>query len=269
MSNSDNPQPEPPSGRYQVVKVLAHGGTGVVYRARDTTLGWEVAVKVLHGRFAPESAAAHQFIDAARIAGYLQHPGIPPVHDIGALPDGRPFFVMRLIRGRTLQDLLDEGLDPVAERGRLLPVLEQVSQTIGYAHFRGVAHRDLRPANIMIGAFGEVQVLGWGAARVFGDSPPERAEGMADCRCDVFRLGGILYTVLTGDSEPVVPNVSEVVPAAAGMHASRVTARLDRCGADPGLVALARQCLSPNPADRPPDACAVANRIAELRRDVG
>lgn|SRR5262245_11575292 len=117
MSDGDTRQPGPPRERYQFLDVFGRGGTGVVYRAIDTALDWEVAVKVLHDRFGPESAAAHQFIAAARIAGRLQHPGIPQVHDIGALPDGRPFFVMKLIRGRTLQDVLDEGSDPVAERG--------------------------------------------------------------------------------------------------------------------------------------------------------
>src|SRR5215216_754028 len=113
MSTSSNRQPETTWGRYQVLGVVAHGGTGVVYRATDTVLGWDVALKVLHERFTPDSAAARQFVAAARVAGQLQHPGIPGVHDIGALPDGRPFFVMRLIRGPTLQDVLDEGADPV------------------------------------------------------------------------------------------------------------------------------------------------------------
>jgi serine/threonine-protein kinase len=235
--------------RYQVLAVLADGGMGVVYRAIDTALGWEVAVKVLHDRFTPQSAAARQFVDGARIMGQLQHPGIPPVHDIGALPDGRPFFVMKLIRGRTLQDVLDEGTDPVTVREPLLAVFEQVCQTVGYAHYRGVAHRDLKPAHIMIGAFGEVQVLGWGVARVFGGLLPEQTDGAsADVRSDVFSLGGILCTILTGRSS--------------------VTEWLDRCGADAELVALARQCLSPDPLDRPPDACAVGCRITELRRGV-
>jgi eukaryotic-like serine/threonine-protein kinase len=269
MFDGNIPQTELLGGRYQVVKILAHGGSGVVYRALDTTLGWEVAVKVLHQRFPTESTAACQFIDAARIAGQLRHPGIPPVQDIAALSDGRPFFVMPLIRGATLQNVFDEGLDPIAERERLLAVLEQVCQVMGYAHFRGVAHGDLRPTHIMIGAFGEVQVLGWGAARIFRDSLPERTDGLAACLFDVFRLGEILYTVLTGDSEPVVPNVSEVVQRTARVYANRATERLDRCGADPHLVALVRECLRPNPADRPRDARAVADRIAELRRRVG
>jgi eukaryotic-like serine/threonine-protein kinase len=266
MSNSDNPQLEPPRERYQVQGVLAHGGSGDVYRALDTALGWEVALKVLHERFAPDSAAVRQFIDAAQIMGQLQHPGIPPVHDIGALPDGRPFFVMKLIRGRTLQDVLDERPDPVAERDRFLAVFEQVCQTVAYAHAKGVIHRDLKPAHVMIGAFGEVQVLGWGAARVFGGSPPERAAGVAaDCRSDVFSLGGILCTILTGRPPWTASIESEVVRMPAVGDLSRAAERLDGCGADAGLVALAKRCLSPNPADRPPDACAVANLVASYR----
>jgi serine/threonine protein kinase len=89
MSESDNPRPEPAKGRYNVLGVIAQGDTGVVYRAMDNTLGWEVAVKTLDARFGPGSAAGRQFIDAARIMGQLQHPAIPAVHDMGALSAGR------------------------------------------------------------------------------------------------------------------------------------------------------------------------------------
>jgi eukaryotic-like serine/threonine-protein kinase len=102
----------------------------------------------------------------------------------------------------------------------------------------------------MIGAFGEVQVLGWGAARMFGRTATEQADGVvADCRSDVFSLGSMLCTILTGRSS--------------------AAERLDGCGADPRLVAFAKRCLNPDPAARPPDACAVAARIAELRRGIG
>ena len=199
MSEPNNPCPEPAG--YRILGVIAHGDTGVVYRAMDTTLGWEVAVKALHDRFAPASEAARQFIDAARIMGQIQHPGIPPVHAMSAFSDGRPFFVMPLIRGRTLHDVFEEGFDPVAERGRLLKLFHRVCLTVAYAHFSGVAHRNLKPEHIMIGAFGEVQVVGWGAAVVFGRSVLERSDAVRlDCRFDVFSLGGILCKITTGRS---------------------------------------------------------------------
>jgi len=124
-----------------------------------------VAVKVLHERFDPASGAAVRFVDEARIAGQLQHPGIPAVHDLGMLPDGRPFLAMKLIKGRTLADLLAES-DAASERGKFVAIFDQVCQAIGYAHDRKVVHRDLKPANVMVGNFGEVQVMDWGLAKV-------------------------------------------------------------------------------------------------------
>ena len=98
--------PHPPTAdRYALGGEIARGGMGVVYRATDTAFGREVAVKVLQERFAPESGAARRFFDEARITGQLQHPAIPPAHDVGTLPDGRPFLAMKLIKGQTLEKL--------------------------------------------------------------------------------------------------------------------------------------------------------------------
>src|SRR5262245_23619110 len=96
-----------PAGRYEILDEIAHGGMGTVYRARDTVLHREIAVKLLQDRFDSGSAVARRFVDEARIAGQLQHPGIPSVHDLGTLPDGRPFLAMKLIKGHTLKHLLD------------------------------------------------------------------------------------------------------------------------------------------------------------------
>ena len=96
------------------------GGMGVVHRAFDTVLGREVAVKVLQERFGPNSAVSRRFIDEARIAGQLQHPGVPVVHDMGTLAGGQPFLAMKLVKGRTLEDLLKEAQCVIASiRGDL------------------------------------------------------------------------------------------------------------------------------------------------------
>jgi tetratricopeptide (TPR) repeat protein len=174
--------PPAPARRYERLDEIAHGGMGVVYRATDTALDREVAVKVLHDRFAPDSPAARRFLDEARIAGQLQHPGIPPMHDVGAGPDGRPFLVMKLIKGRTLDELLGDRPDPAADRGRFVAAFEQVCQAVAYAHAHKVIHRDLKPHNVMVGAFGEVQVMDWGLAKVLtagprADAGPEETVG--------------------------------------------------------------------------------------------
>ena len=162
--------PSPPG--YELREEIGRGGMGAVYRALDVALGRDVAVKLLADRFAPDSQFALRFLSEARITGQLQHPGIPAVHQVGTLPNGRPFLAMKLIKGNTLDAILKERANPSAERGRLLGVFEAVCQAVGYAHAHRVIHRDIKPSNIMVGAFGEVQVMDWGLAKVLGAPEP-------------------------------------------------------------------------------------------------
>src|SRR5262245_50092007 len=138
------PNQNPANQRYVLGDEIARGGMGIIHRATDTVLGREVAVKVLLEKYTPESWAAVCFAGEARITGQLQHPSIPPVHDLGTLPDGRPFLAMKLIKGRTLDELLKTRPDPAADRGRLVAVFEQVCQALAYAHSHDVIHRDLK-----------------------------------------------------------------------------------------------------------------------------
>src|SRR5262249_49942280 len=156
---------EPPTalparlGRYELLEEIGRGGMGVVFRARDASLNRRLAVKVLleKHRGMPELEA--RFLEEAQITGQLQHPGVPPVHEVGRLEDGRPFFAMKLVKGQTLEALLRTSHHAVTEQSRFLAVFGQVCQALAYAHSRGVLHRDLKPANVMVGAFGEVQVM--------------------------------------------------------------------------------------------------------------
>jgi serine/threonine-protein kinase len=160
-----------PTGRYQVVGEIARGGMGCVLKGRDSHLGRDVAVKVLLEAHAGCAELVQRFVEEAQIAGRLQHPGVAPVYDLGALPDKRPYFTMKLVKGRTLAAHLAGRADVSQERTRWLGVFLQVCQALAYAHARRVIHRDLKPANIMVGAFGEVQVMDWGLAKVL---PPGR-----------------------------------------------------------------------------------------------
>jgi tetratricopeptide (TPR) repeat protein len=296
------PAPVAPPG-FDLLGEIGRGGMGVVYRTRERALSREVAVKVLLDRFAPDSATAARFVEEAQITAQLQHPGIPAVYQVGALPDGRPFLAMKLIRGRTLADRLKAG--PPLD---VLTVFEAISQTVGYAHAHGVLHRDLKPANIMVGSFVEVQVMDWGLAKVLAEPPrapctpdaaatateirppreadgngtqagtvlgtpafmaPEQAAGeldRIDARSDVFGLGAILCVLLTGKPPFDGRDAEAVRLNAVRGKTEGAFARLDAGGADPDVIALCKRCLAFEPADRPADAGVVAAETAALRR---
>jgi serine/threonine-protein kinase len=153
-------------GNYQLLGEIARGGMGVILKGHDTDLGRDVAVKVLDAALAKRPDVVRRFVEEAQIGGQLQHPGIVPVYELGLMADERPYFTMKLVKGRTLAALLQQRKAPADNRGRVLAIFEAVCQTVAYAHSKGVLHRDLKPANIMLGAFGEVQVVDWGLAKV-------------------------------------------------------------------------------------------------------
>jgi serine/threonine protein kinase len=173
-------------------------------------------VKVLHAHAA---GAAERLLQEARILARLEHPGILPVHDVGTLPDGRVFYVMKLVRGQRLDQHLAGGAT-LLERLRMF---ERLCDAVGFAHAHGVVHRDLKPENVMIGAFGEVLVLDWGVARardatladrgaILGTPDymaPEQSAGVeVDERADIYALGGILSFLLCG--EPYIGGRADV-----------------------------------------------------------
>ena len=137
---------------------------GAVYRAVDTRLGRTVAVKVMRGS-ADDNDSRRRFSAEAKIAAGLQHPGIPPIYDSGLLADGRPFLAMKLIEGDTLASLLRHRRTLLDDLPSLLATFENLCQVIAYAHSNNIIHRDLKPDNVMVGAFGEVQVMDWGLAK--------------------------------------------------------------------------------------------------------
>lgn len=281
------------AGRFHLLGEIARGGMGAVLRAHDPELDRALAVKVVLPQHRDHPALVQRFLGEARLAGQLQHPGIVPVYDLGRLDDGRPYFAMKLIEGRTLAQLLQERPAPDHDLPRFLRYFEAVCQVVGYAHARGVLHRDLKPANIMVGAFGEVQVMDWGLARRLDErttetasqSPatdgqtgagvvigtpgymaPEQARGeVLSARSDVFALGAMLCEVLTGSppfAEDGPTPLLDVLSRTRQADLSGACDRLAHCGADAELIALARECLSPQPPGRPTDGGAVAERVA-------
>lgn len=154
------------AGRYQLHGEIARGGMGVVLKGRDVDLGRDVAVKVLLECHLDNPEMVRRFVEEAQIGGQLQHPGIVPVYELGRLPDARLYIAMKLIRGQTLAEQLQGRGSSTGDQSRHLATFEQVCQTVAYAHACGVVHRDLKPSNVMVGSFGEVQVMDWGLAKV-------------------------------------------------------------------------------------------------------
>lgn len=289
--------------RYTIEREIGHGGMGDVYRARDEQLGRTLAVKVLQEKHQHNGDLQSRFLEEARLTGQLQHPGIPPLHELGTTCDDRPFFSMKLVKGQTLADLLRGRKDPGEELSRFVSMFLQVCQTVAYAHAHRVIHRDLKPSNIMVGAFGEVQVMDWGLAKVVtgegpteegvegastirtgrpaGEEPgtepgsvlgtwqfmaPEQARGEThrlDERCDVFGLGAVLSVILTGE-----PPYTETRDLARRGDLAAAMERLDACRADAELVGLCKECLAAERNDRPRHAGMVATGVADYQAAV-
>jgi len=182
--SATSPSPErrdrPGDPRYARMSLYASGGMGSVWRAHDSHIGRDVALKELLVEVQPGSPVAVRFLREARITGQLEHPGIVPVYELDEDPEtGRPFYIMRFVRGRTLTEVVREfhaarkaGADDPLGLVALLTAFVSTCNTIAYAHSRGVIHRDLKGENIILGDFGEVIVLDWGLAKRL-DGPEE------------------------------------------------------------------------------------------------
>ena len=163
---------------FEDLGLLGMGGLGEVRKVRDISLGRSVAMKLLHEEYHHNEAIVARFIEEAQVTAQLQHPGIAPVHEIGRTRDGRLYFTMKEIRGRTLRDAIEEVHEVssrvwrVAPSGwsfrRLMETYLKICEAIAYTHKKGVVHRDLKPDNIMLGDLGEVLVVDWGLVKVAG-----------------------------------------------------------------------------------------------------
>jgi hypothetical protein len=291
----------PPLSNYADFTERREGGMGVVWLCRDVRLRRPVAVKVAKAGLRQRPDVLRRFVEEAHLTGQLQHPNIPPVHEHGELPDGRAYFCLKWVEGKTLAEHLGERKGPAAGLGWHLSVFEQVCQAVAYAHSQGVIHRDLKPSNVMVGAFGEVQVMDWGLAKRIGgmgeppeeprnlvgahggDSevtatgavlgtfaymPPEQARGEVehvDRRSDVFSLGAILCEILTGQGP--YEGQGKWQKARAGDVAAALE-RLRGCVADAEVLVLACACLQTDPLSRPHDAGQVAAAVGRYRAGV-
>ncbi|MGH7714100.1 MAG: serine/threonine-protein kinase, partial [Gemmatimonadaceae bacterium] len=223
--------PEPDRARYLVRQRIGRGGMGTVYRAHDMLLGRDVALKVLHVG-AESGDLAARLTREARTLAHLEHPGIVPVHDVGVLADGRPFYTMKLVNGQRLDEVATGR-----PRADLLRLFTRICEPMAFAHSRGAVHRDVKPQNVMVGEFGEVLVLDWGVSKwaasladehispaaggegsddtgagtvlgTHGYMAPEQARGdssQVDERADVYSLGKLLAQLVAVSDTPKAP----------------------------------------------------------------
>jgi serine/threonine-protein kinase len=279
----------PTPSHLRIYSELARGGMGRIHPATDRNLLRHVALKRLDKSLAREPFYRDGFIAEGQITGQLEHPNIVPVHELAVDDHGVPYFTMKLVRGVSFHAWLNDGTRPLGSTERLeqgLDILVKVCDAVAYAHDRGVVHRDLKPDNIMVAAFGQVYLMDWGLARLTksrpasGDSsqmeapgpvgtpgymPPEQARGNPaemDERSDVFGLGAILYEIVSGktpfgpydDAESALRRAADgiIVPieqAAVGVGVSR------------RLRAIVARATAPDPEDRYPT-------VVELQRDI-
>src|SRR5271163_1792295 len=211
-------------GPYEILSTLGAGGMGEVYRARDTRLGREVALKVLPGSFATDTDRLRRFEQEARAVAALNHPNILAIHDIGE-QDGSPFIVSELLEGNTLRAELEHG---ALSARKASDYAAQIAQGLAAAHDKNIVHRDLKPENVFITREGRVKILDFGLAKLApnargangesegltltsspteagtvmgtaGYMAPEQVRGAAvDSRTDIFAFGAVLYEMLSG-----------------------------------------------------------------------
>ncbi len=286
------------AGRFVFKKFHAKGGMGEIWLVEDSDIGRPVALKrMLNSR----QKLKDQFLKEARVTGQLEHPGVIPVHELSIDEDGQPFYVMKFVHGKTLKSVIQEyhkntnaDTPREVEWLRLLNVFIDLCQTIAYAHSRGVIHRDIKPDNVMVGAYGETLVLDWGLAKVIGEpegddpfaairqaqsedgtatvagsikgSPyylaPEAAAGevdKVDQVSDVFLLGGTLYEMVTGKTPRWADKMTAILQLAR-TEAPKPPRQLDPSVPRP-LDAICRKALALKKEDR-------YQAAAELAEDV-
>ena len=170
-ASSPLPQMESEHGeRYSPGEKIGEGGMGQVFRAADNDLARDVALKTLKGKLRTDMDSVWRFLREAQSTGRLEHPGIPPVHEVALDSEGVPFYTMKLVRGETLSDIIAKLAKGDPEYHKRFSfairahILMQLCDVVHFAHQNGVYHRDIKPDNVMVGAYGEVQLMDWGAS---------------------------------------------------------------------------------------------------------
>jgi serine/threonine-protein kinase len=306
IAETDRPLPTHwPSGalKYTDFEPLAEGGTATLEVCTDKNLHRRVVYKTLHPHLLDSELEVKRFLREARVTSMIPHPGTVPVYELGRDRLGKLFFTMKRLEGRDLRTILMDlsarkrDIEAQFPLPRMIDILIDACQTIGYAHNQGVIHRDLKPANILIGEFGEVTVLDWGLAKVRGEKEssqieqptgeeaismeltqpgrrygtplymsPEQARGdEVDERTDIYNLGSILFEFLTAKNLVWGTEVEEVLHQVL----ERPTPVPREVAPDrtipPELEAICLKALAKEPADRYDDMSALISDLLRFR----
>jgi hypothetical protein len=264
-------------GRYEILGELGHGAMGVVYKALDPKIGRTVAIKTISAVGSGPDLEQYRgrFLIEAKSAGRLNHPGVVAVHDVTEDELGRPCLVLEFVDGTPLDKLAAEAALPLPQ---VLDIVAQVARALAYAHAHGIVHRDIKPANVMLTASGQAKLSDFGIAKLEGTSmtiagqvmgtpaymSPEQCTGSAvDQRSDIFSLGSVLYTLVTG-AKPFAGDTFTTV-AYRVAHTSQAPARELNPVLPPELDGIIAKCLAKNPADRYATASDLAADLESLR----
>jgi hypothetical protein len=257
-------------GPYEIVARIGAGGMGEVYRARDTRLDRDVAIKVLPAGFASDQDRLRRFEQEARAAGALNHPNILVIHDVGST-DGSPYVVSELLEGETLRERMRDGSFPLR---KAIQSAVQIAQGLAAAHDKGIVHRDLKPENVFVTADGRIKILDFGLAKLTqgtfspaemgaptmgatgpgvvlgtaGYMSPEQVRGLpADHRADLFSLGVILYELLSGRRAFQRDSAAETMSAILNDEPPALDTLKP---VPPGLARIVERCLEKRPEER-------------------
>ena len=261
-------EPDLGGTKYRLLREAGAGGMGTVWEAEDVELGRRVALKVLDVPD-PRGELARRLSFEARILARLEHPGIVPVHDVGTLPDGRPFYAMKLVQG----ERLDEHLARVPALTDRLRLFLRICEPLAFAHAQGVLHRDVKPENVMVGPFGEVLVMDWGIARSADEVAPPTEEEQAPIGPSPSRPGRLTASgTVLGTPGYMAPEQERgdvtSLDARADVHALGALLRTMAQGASPRLdrrlAAICAKATAPAREDRYRDVTSLAADVARF-----